>query len=245
MTLPDGPTVIPYLHSLKWKGRYLEFLDWCAQRYGSIFTFKRVGSSPYVVVSHPQAIKEIFTAPAKYFDSGKANQPFSPFLGNNSLLLLDGNEHQQQRKLLMPPFHGDCLQSYSKIICDTTYKEIGGWSVNQPFVIRSRVQILTLQIVLQVLFGSVQEQRVQKLNQCLVSLVNSFLSPLPWQLIFFSQKKRRLDQLIYAEIDQRRQQVDFSSLDILNLLLTACDDAGQVLTGLKQNRKVKKAKMIK
>lgn len=230
MTLPDGPTVIPYLHSLKWKGRYLEFLDWCAQRYGSTFTFKRVGSSPYVVVSHPQAIKEIFTAPAKHFDSGKANQPFSPFLGNNSLLLLDGNEHQQQRKLLMPPFHGDCLQTYSQIIYDTTYKEIGLWPINQPFVVRSWVQILTLQIVLQVLFGSKQEQRVQKLNQCLTSLVNSFLSPFPWQLIFFSQKKRLLDEIIYAEIDRRRQQGDFSEPDILNLLLTACDEASQAPT---------------
>lgn len=230
MSLPDGPKVIPYLHNLRWRGRYLEFLEWCVQRYGSIFTVKTVGSSPYVVVSHPQAIKEIFTAPPKHFDSGKANQAFRPLLGDNSLLLLDGSEHQRQRKLLMPPFHGDCLQTYSQLICDTTQQEVSQWSMNQAFVVRSRVQILTLRIILQVLFGSQQKQRVQLLNQCLTSLVDSFLSPFPWQLFFFSQKKQQLDELIYAEIHQHRQQLGFSSPNLLNLLLATCDDTGQPMT---------------
>ena len=85
MSLPDGPRVIPFLHNLKWRGRFLEFLEYCVGLYGDIFTFRVVGSRPFVVVSHPQAIKEIFTAPAGCFDSGKANQAFRPLLGNIAL----------------------------------------------------------------------------------------------------------------------------------------------------------------
>lgn len=230
MQLPDGPTVVPFLHSLKWRGRYLEFLEWCERRYGGIFTYKKFGSRPYVVVSHPQAIKEIFTAPSKYFDSGKSNQAFRPLLGNKSLLLLDGNEHQRQRKLLMPPFHGDRLRTYSRAIEDITQQEISRWSTPQPFVIRSAVQVITLRIILRVLFGSEQELQAQALNQCLTSLVNSFLSPFPWQLLFFSRQKQQLDNLLYTQIQQRRQQGNFSSPDILNLLLATRDDTGQLLT---------------
>lgn len=230
MQLPDGPTVIPFLYSLKWRGRYLEFLERCAQRYGGIFTFKTANSRPYVVVSHPKAIEEIFTAPLKYFDSGRNNQAFRPLLGSKSLLLLDGGEHRCKRKLLMPPFHGERLQIYGQMIEDITRQEISHWSTNQPLIARPAVQIITLRIILRVLFGSQQEPQAQALNQCLTSLVNSFLSPFPWQLLFFSRQKQQLDELLYTQIQQRRQLADFSSPDILNLLLAACDNTGKPLS---------------
>lgn len=230
MSLPDGPRVIPFLHGLKWRGRFLEFLDYCAQRYGGIFTFQVVGRRPYVVVSDPQAIKEIFTAPLEYFDSGKANQAFRPLLGNNSLLLLDGSCHQRQRRLLIPPFHGDSLRTYGQLICNITCQEINQWPVNKPFIVRSPLQVITLRIILEVVFGSGQGQRVQMLNQCLSSLVDSFISPFPWRLFFFSRTKQQLDELIYADIHQRRQQADSSTADILTLLLTVQDEVGQSMT---------------
>lgn len=230
MSLPDGPRIIPFLHGLRWRGRYLEFLDYCAQRYGGLFTFQVVGRRPFVVISHPQAIKDIFTAPLGHFDSGKANQAFRPLLGNNSLLVLDGSSHQRQRRLLMPPFHGDRLRTYGQIICDITRQEISQWPVNKPFVIRSSLQAITLRIILQVVFGSGQGQRVQMLNQCLSSLIDSFISPFPWRLLSFSRTKQQLDELIYGEIRQRRQQVSSSAADILTLLLVAQDEAGQPMT---------------
>lgn len=183
-----------------------------------------------MVVSHPQAIKEIFTAPQGHFDSGKANQAFRPLLGNNSLLLLDGSSHQRQRRLLMPPFHGDRLRTYGQLICDITRQEISQWPVNKPFVIRKELQVITLRIILQVVFGSEQVQRVKMLNQCLSSLVDSFISPFPWRLFSFSRTKQQLDELIYAEIRQRRQQANSSAADILTLLLAAQDEVGQPMT---------------
>jgi len=228
MTLPDGPQAVSFLHKLKWQGRYLDFLDYCAQNYGSCFTLG--GQKPYVVISHPQAIREIFTAPLGHFDTGKTNQAFRPMLGDNSLLVLDGPSHQRQRRLLTPPFHGDRLQTYGQIICDITRQEICQWPVNKPFVIRSSLQVITLRIILQVVFGPEQGQRTQVLNQCLSSLINSFLSPLPWRLLFFSRIKQQLDDLIYAEIQQHRDQDIYSGTDILSLLLTVRDESGQFMT---------------
>ncbi len=230
MSLPHGPRVIPFLHSLKWRGRFLEFLDYCVGRYGDIFTFRVVGSRPFVVISHPQAIKEIFTAPVGHFDSGKANQAFRPLLGNNSLLLLDGIQHQQQRRLLLPPFHGEHLSKYSQIICSITQQEIQQWILDRPLVIRPQVQAITLRIILQILFGSQQAPRVESLNQCLSSLVDSFISPFWWKRFSFPQKKQQLDELVYAQIHQRRQQTVHSATDILSLLLSARDEVGAALT---------------
>lgn len=230
MPLPHGPRVIPFLHSLKWRGRFLEFLEYCVGRYGDIFTFRVVGSRPFVVVSHPQAIKEIFTAPVGHFDSGKANQAFRPLLGNNSLLLLDGIEHQQQRKLLLPPFHGEHLSKYGQITCSITQQEIQQWAVDRPFAIRPQVQAVTLRIILQIIFGSQQEPSVEPLDRCLSELVDSFISPFWWQRFSFPQKKQQLDELLYARIRQRRQETACSTTDILSLLLSARDEAGAALT---------------
>ena len=231
MSLPDGPKVIPYLHSLKWRGRFLEFLDYCAQVYGGVFTFQVLGNRPFVVISDPQAVKEIFTAPVGVFDSGKANQAFSRLLGTNSLLVLDGIQHQKERRLLTPPFHGDHLRTYSHIICKITQQEISHWAINQPFIIRSQVQVITLRIILQVVFGSEQGEQVQQLNQCLISLIDSFISPFLWRRLSFFRTKQQLDELIYKEIHQRRQQQANPHIaDILNLLLTARDESGQQMT---------------
>lgn len=228
MSLPDGPRILPLLHSLQWRGRFLEFLDYCVQRYGDPFTFRVVGLPPAIIVSHPQALKEIFTAPPGQFETGKANQAFRPLLGENSLLLLDGNRHQRRRRLLMPPFHGERLRTYGQLICDITQQEISQWPVNEPFVVRKFMQAITLRIILQVVFGIEQGQRVQQLRPCLSSLFDAFFSPFPWRR--FSGKKQQVDELLLAEIQQRRQQVDLETADILTLLLAARDETGQPLT---------------
>lgn len=230
MSLPDGPRVIPLLHQLRWGGRILEFLDYCELKYGSLFALQGASARPFVVVSHPQAVKEIFTAPLEYFDSGKANRWFQPLLGNNSLLLLDGFSHKRQRRLLMPPFHSDRLQTYGQLICDVTQRQLSQWQVNKPFVIRPAIQAVTLDIILRIVFGSDQEHQAHLLNERLNSLINSFLSPFPWQRSSFSYKKQQIDEFIYTEIRQRRKQVDPTRTDILALLLASQDEAGHLMT---------------
>lgn len=230
MILPDGPRVVPYLHSITWWGRSLDFFDHCAQRYGGIFTLQVVGSHSFVVVSDPQAIKKIFTAPVGTFESGRANQFLRPFLGNNSLLLLDGNKHQQQRRLLMPFFHSNCLQNSALLIRSITQQQLTRLPLQEPFFIRQFLQSITIRVILQVVFGFKQEQQVELFTKYLNSTIDSFISFLPWKRSRFSHKKQQLDEIIYAEIFKHRQNERECETDILSLLLTTCDENNQKMT---------------
>jgi cytochrome P450 len=131
--LPPGPKGPKLLITARGILQPLEFLDECAQRYGDPFTSRFAAFPPFIVFSSPQAIQEIFSADAKAFDSGSSNRVFLPSVGDNSLLLLDGDRHAQQRRLLTPPLHGDRMRAYGQLICDITEKVIGRYPVGQAF----------------------------------------------------------------------------------------------------------------
>ena len=134
MQLPNTIPSSALTQLLEWIARPYDYLDRCAEKYGDTFTMKLVGFPPLVFLSNPQAIKEIFATDAKQFDAGRSNGILESLLGKNSLVLLDGDRHQRQRKLLMPPFHGEKVRSYGQTICQIT-KEVGSqWQPGQPFL---------------------------------------------------------------------------------------------------------------
>lgn len=219
MKLPKGPRTPQFVRTIKLVARPLDYLETYAQRYGDTF---KVGSkkSPLVYFSHPQAIQKIFTAAPELFDSGKGNRILRFLLGEHSLVLLDGDRHQRQRRLLMPPFHGDRMRTYSQLICDITEQVMSQWTIGESLLIRSSMQEITLRVILQAVFGLHDGQRFQQLRQLLTSLLDSIGSPLSSTLLFFRslqrdwgplspwgrflRQKQQIDQLIYDEIRERR-----------------------------------------
>ncbi|MGB5596612.1 MAG: cytochrome P450 [Crocosphaera sp.] len=111
--LPDGPKSSPLWQLIRWIQDPLLFQQECAKTYGDIFTLKMKGFAPFVVIGNPVGVQEIFSQNPQNFDVGRGNEIAEPLVGNNSLFLYDGQRHQQERKLLMPPFHGHSLQSYA------------------------------------------------------------------------------------------------------------------------------------
>ena len=245
MKLPNGPQTPQFIRTLKLVARPLDYLETYAQRYGDAFT---VGTkqSPFVYLSNPKAIQEIFTADPQLFDSGRGNRILRFLLGDQSLVLLDGDRHQRQRRLLMPPFHGDRMRAYSQLICDITKQVTSQWTIGESFKVRSFMQEITLRVILQAVFGLHEGPRFQQLRQLLSSLLDSIGSPLSSSLLFFRslqrdwgplspwgrflRQKQQIDQLIYDEIRERREQGDLSGGDILTLLMSARDEAGKPLT---------------
>lgn len=245
MKLPNGPQTPQFIRTLKLVARPLDYLETYAQRYGDAFT---VGTkqSPFVYFSNPKAIQEIFTADPQLFDSGRGNRILRFLLGDHSLVLLDGDRHQRQRRLLMPPFHGDRMRAYSQLICDITKQVTSQWTIGESFKVRSYMQEITLRVILQAVFGLHEGQRFQQLRQLLSSLLDSIGSPLSSSLLFFRslqrdwgplspwgrflRQKQQIDQLIYEEIRERREQGDLSGADILSLLMSASDPSGQPMT---------------
>lgn len=194
----------------------------------------------------PTAIAQIFTAPAGQFELGKVTHVFRPLTGDRSLIMLDGERHQQQRQLLMPPLHGDRMRIYGQLICDLTRQVMADWTLNQPFSIRESIGEISLQVILRVVFGLTPGSRYDQLKHLLTTLLAAITSPLyssqfffpilqqnwggwsPWGA--FLQQQEQIDQLIYAEIQERRAQFDPDRTDVLTLLLTAQDEAGRSMS---------------
>ncbi|MDJ0717712.1 MAG: cytochrome P450 [Prochloraceae cyanobacterium] len=246
MKLPDGPKIPTLLQLIKWLGEPFEFLDDCAKRYGDIFTMRLFGFQPMVVISNPQGIQEIFSADPNSFDVGRANEILRPFFGDNSLLSLDGDRHKRERKLLMPPFHGEKVKSYANSICQIAQKVATQWQVNKPFIARNAMQDITLEIILQVVFGLSEGDRYQQIKPPLAEWLDTTASPLRASVIFFKflQKdlgawspwgqivrlKQKIYDLLSAEIEDRRANPQLRSNDILSLMLSATDEDGQPMT---------------
>ena len=152
MTL-DGPKDASLIQLLNWIFRPLDFLDECNRKYGDIFQINLMGLPPFTVVSSPQGIEEILTVEAKQFDAGRTNNLAASLLGGKSLALLDGEPYRRQRKLMMPPFHGEKVKSYAQTICQITDKVTNRWRKKQIIVTRKVMQDITLETILHLVFG--------------------------------------------------------------------------------------------
>ncbi|MEL6439669.1 MAG: cytochrome P450 [Cyanobacteria bacterium J06621_8] len=230
----------------------LQPIDFIEQRTGQYGDFYQVTSNnlpPSIVTNNPQAIEDILTAPADKLIVGKANKRLGFLVGDNSLLLLDGKKHRQQRRLLMPHFHGKSLQQCSEDIVRITNQVSDRLEVNRPFKVRDLTQEITMRVILKVVFGLDSGKRQEALRELLSNLLETFNSPLSSSLIFFPWLQQdwgryspwgrflRLQQeiktLIYAEIKERRALLAANpnySQDILSLLLLARDKNGEGMT---------------
>ena len=244
--LPDGPTAPSWWQLMQWTNRPLQFLEECDRKYGDAFTLRFSGFPPQVFLSHPQAIQEIFTADSQQFDSGKAVLFMQPLFGENSLILLDGASHQRHRRLLMPPFHGERIQVYGRLICEITRQVTNQWRICSVEIVRDAMREITLKVMLRAIFGIEDGQCYQQFGPLLKSLLAFLGSPLGSNLFFmpslqqdwgawspwgnFLRCLHRIDEFIYAEIQQKQQQPDASSTDILSLMISARDEDGQPMT---------------
>ena len=245
MKLPDGPKTHPALQLIQWLIDPLDYMETTAAQFGGIFTARWGGLKTAAIVSDPQALKEMMTNPA-LTAPGEANELARPLLGDHSLILLSGEQHQQRRKLLMPPFHGERMLSYGKLICNIARQVASQWVPHQPFVARDAMQEITLRVILQAVFGLYEGQRLEQLKQLLVTRLEMTATPLGSTFIFLGflrqdwgpwspwgrvmQLQRQCDELIYAEIRDRRANPDPDRTDILTLLLSARDENGQGMT---------------
>jgi cytochrome P450 len=241
-SLPDGPKKLRFLRRMKLIFQPLEYADNFAKTYGDTFTLSNTSDFAIVYFSHPQALQEIFAADSVHFESGRGNRGLRFLLGDNSLILLDGDRHHRQRQLLTPPFHGDRMRAYGETICQITQQVSDEWKINKPFNIRSSMQEITMRVILRVVFGLDEGQRFQELRQLLTSLLDFIGSPFMSAAFFFRfmQKDlgawspwgrvlrlmKQIDELIYALIEERRTESNQNRQDILSLMMSARYDDG-------------------
>lgn len=248
MTLPCGPKTNPVLQMAQWIFRPLEFMEDCDRQFGEAFTL-RLGeqSRPIVFFSHPAAIQQIFAAPPKSFDCGRANQiTLRPLMGKKSLELLDGRKHQRQRQLLLPTFHGERIRSYTQLIWDSVNQITSQWSVGESFKARSITQEISFRLMNRVVLGTDQGEQFEQISHlfdglfaiassCPFTSMHLFFPSLrlnfgswsPWGR--FLRQREQLDRLIYSIIRQRRQSPEHIHTDMLSSLMSATDENGSLV----------------
>ncbi|QLE57370.1 cytochrome P450 [Nostoc sp. TCL26-01] len=245
--LPHGPRVSRWRRLFKFITQPIEYVEDFAQVYGDNFTIWGSRETHLVYFSHPQALEQIFTANADCFETGGGgSQILELLLGNNSLILLDGDRHQRQRQLLTPPFHGERMRAYGQTIRNITQQVMDEWQIGKPFNIRTSMQEITMRVILRVVFGVDEGSLFQELRELLTDLLDFMGSPLVSTTFFFSFLQKdlgawspwgkmvrlihRIDQLIYTLIAERRTESEQNRQDILSLLISARYDDGQPMS---------------
>ncbi len=235
MALPPGPPVPTLVQTILF-GRFGPWLMPRLRRhYGDVFRLRLYPTRNAVVVADTDVIRKIFAGPATTFHAGEGNAILKPVMGQHSVLITDEDVHLRARRLLMPAFHGAALRGYRDLVTELTVAELDSWRPGTPFRVHDRMQALTLEVILRVVFGVVDGPRLDELRELLrhTSDIRGF-DVLGWhvpQMQRFGRWRRNLerqqqvDELLYAEIADRRRAPDLADrTDVLSRLLTVPGD---------------------
>jgi cytochrome P450 len=237
---PPGPKAPSIAQAIRYLRDPLGFLAGYQRRYGDIFTVRFPTFGRIVYVAHPDLVKAVFTGAPSVFHAGEANATvLEPALGPNSVLMLDDAAHMRQRKLLLPPFHGERVQRYGELIVEMTRREMESWPLDEPFAMRTHTTRITLAVIMRAVFGVHDENRLARFAVLIddfarrVGAITAFpfmrrnLGPLsPWGR--FVRSRAALDEFIYEEIRLRRDEAGHEERDdVLSLLLEARDEDGE------------------
>jgi cytochrome P450 family 135 len=213
------------------------------RRYGPMVRLSTAFDSNFVMVFDPALVKEVFRGPPDRLRAGEANEVLGAALGLRSVLLLDGDEHLRQRRLMLPPFHGQRMRAYEDVMLEATDRAIDSWPLEREFSLLPTTQQLTLDVILRAVFGVEAGPRQDELKRRLRSMIepvsNRFGMLLMVLMRFgnntavrrFEERRRRVDELIYDEIARRREAPDLEQReDVLSMLLLARDEDGRPMT---------------
>jgi cytochrome P450 family 135 len=186
------------------------------RRYGDVFSSRFPIFGRVVYVADPALVKEVFTGDSATFHAGEANTlALGDALGEHSLLTLDEERHLSQRKLLLPPFHGESVRRYVEVMAEATEREVARWPAGKEIELRPRMQAITLDVILRAVFGVRDSERMDLFRERIPPLgeTTSVLNWLPFMdrdlggitpAARFRRALAGVDELIYAEIADRR-----------------------------------------
>jgi cytochrome P450 len=253
---PPGPRLPPALQTLRWALHSPSFMDRCRARYGDVFTLDfiaRAMSGPtvprdegkWVFLADPDHVKQVFAADPDVVRTGETNRFLLGLVGPRSILVRDEPEHMTQRRLLLPPLHGDRVQRYGELMAEAARAEVERWPRGEPLALWPRMQAITLDVIVRVVFGISEPARIARWRELLGTLLDTGTSPrfVITQALLASLRARPslagyhrlaapVDAALYDEIARRRR--DAAGLaerdDILSVLMQARYDDGSSLS---------------
>ncbi len=234
---PRWPALVQTIALMRFRHQFHPYLH---KKYGEVFTVRLIpGGRPLVLFTTPEVTKEIFAGDPAVFHAGKGNAVLGPIMGRHSLLLQDDADHHRARKLLMPAFLGHALRGYRSMVAEVAAAEVDRWGDGEEFASLDRMNSLTLEVILRVVFGVTDEHRLAELRPRVTATVDIKPAILlgwayPWLQRFGPWRRTvdnqvELDRRIYAEIAERRAEKDVEGRkDVLSRLMTAGDDTDRL-----------------
>lgn len=247
MALPPGPRTPGVLALLAFMRRPTESLEEDFRRYGDLYTIKSPLLGREVVIAHPELVKQLFTGDPDVYHAGEPNRLLAPLLGDSSVLLLDGAAHRRERKLVLPPFHGERLAIYAAEMREIADRVIDAMPLGEPFPLLPHMQKLTFDVILRTVFGVREGPTIDLLRDRVLRLVEKAQSPTGMWLLMpifqrdlgpltgwaaFQRGVREADEVIFGLIAEARAAgaAGAGRSDVLSLLLSARDEDGQPMT---------------
>jgi cytochrome P450 family 135 len=236
--LPPGPRAPALWQTLAWMSRPGAFLQGVHRRFGDPATIRTYWTEePMVLFSGPDAVREIFALPAAIAPAGQSWEFVRPFAGPHSILVIDGDEHLRERRLLQKPFHGEQMRALAPMIGELARGELATWHGRVNTL--ERMRALTLEIMLRVVFDARDEREFRRLHTAVdealagirtlprvlaMVLVMKDLGPRsPWGR--FRIAVERFDALLYELLAERRGEPEDGG-SVLSLLLAQRDEDG-------------------
>lgn len=232
---PPGPRLPVAVQTLLFSTRRHTWLPKLRRRYGDVVRLRIYPERSVVEIADVELIRAIFSGSNTVFHAGEGNVILKPVMGEHSVLLTDEDQHLRARKLLMPAFHGAALRGYRDMVSELADAEAARWPTGRPFPTHARMQALTLEVILRVVFGVAEGPRLDELRMLLGRLVD--VGPIdilgwhnpklqrigPWRR--YARGQQRVDELLYAEIGERKLAGDLADRgDVLSRLLLVTVD---------------------
>lgn len=231
---------------LRFNVRQIEFMFGARRRLGEVFRMSSVviDGDP-TITSHPDHVRSLFTAKPHEAPSLTGESPLRPIVGPSSVLTALGDTHMRQRKMLLPPFHGEAIERYSRMIREATEREIDSWPVGEPIELASRMQAVTLDVIMAGIFGVEGDLEPgspeERMRRTVVTLTEFSTKPMAQLGELINVRRAEaigpmktaiamLDRATYGIIEARRASGHEGMHDILSLLLDARDEEGEALT---------------
>lgn len=241
LNLPEGPRAPRAWQSLGWQKRPIPYLERCRSKYGKAFTLRLLGIDPFVMMSRPEDVKAIFTAPPEVLHPGEGAAILLPVVGPNSILLLDEERHMTQRKLMLPAFHGEKMEALRGLVTEVASSEVESWTTGAPVPLHPYMQGLTMEVILRAVFGLEQGERLERLRYLLGRMLRFGMSPIALipqayrlgrlhpDLADFNEVRAETDAEIQALVDERRAGGEDRD-DVLSMLLQAHHEDGSPMS---------------
>jgi cytochrome P450 len=246
--LPPGPPYPSLIQGIGFWKRPLAFLERCRARYGRRFTIRFPLAPPFVILSDPAEVKEVFAAAPDVLHPGEGARVLEPLVGKNSVILLDEAAHMEQRKLMLPAFHGEKMARLSGLMGEVAEREVASWPQGEALQLQPRMQHLTLEIILRAVFGLDPGERLDALRECLSSLLTFGDRPISMiaagidregrlgraldrtpPFAMFVRLQEDADAMLLELIDERRN-ADGERDDVLTMLLEARHEDGSPMS---------------